>query len=74
MPDVDGYEMLHLLVNTPETCQILFIFSTSIFEIKEVKGALALGANNLITKPYDIDILKEMIRKLIESGSKRLKG
>lgn len=74
MPETDGYEVLKLLMDSPGTCEIPFIFSTSKSEKKDVKEALSLGADDFITKPYDLDALMKMIKDLINSGSKRRKA
>jgi CheY-like chemotaxis protein len=71
MPDMDGYEFIILLLDMPEHCEIPFIFSTSKSEKNDVKKALEIGADRIITKPYlTIDLLL-MIDELIISGSKR---
>src|ERR1700739_2082858 len=60
MPEVDGKEVFHLLLHVPETSKIPFIFSTSICENIDGHEALKLGADDYITKPYDLDILLKM--------------
>ena len=73
MPDMDGYEFIILLLDMPEHYEIPFIFSTSKSEKNDVKKALEIGADRIITKPYlTIDLLS-MIDELIISGSKRRK-
>lgn len=71
MPEMDGYEVLHSLLEAPATYNIPFIFSTSKSQKREKVQAIDLGADNYITKPYDLDILLNMVKDLIISGSKR---
>jgi CheY-like chemotaxis protein len=71
MPEMNGYEVLSLLMDNVETYEIPFIFSTSTFEKKDIEEALIFGADNLITKPYQLDDLTHMIEDLIGTGSKR---
>ncbi len=70
MPEMDGYEVLRLLRDEAQTCEIPFIFSTSTFQKKEINEALILGADDFITKPYDLEKFGALIRNLILSGSK----
>jgi DNA-binding response OmpR family regulator len=73
MPEMDGHEVLRLLLETAKVFEIPFIFSTSLSEKIDKAGALALGADEYIVKPFDPETLLEMIRVLIKSGSKRQK-
>ncbi len=71
MSEMNGYEVLKRLMDNVGTCEIPFIFSTSTFEKKDINEALIFGADNLITKPYQLEDLTHMIKDLIGSGSKR---
>jgi DNA-binding response OmpR family regulator len=71
MPVMDGYEVLHLLLNLVKTYEIPFIFSTSNAEKVDRIKALELGADDYIIKPFDPEILLKMARIWIMSGSKR---
>lgn len=71
MPEMGGYEVLHLLLETSATYTIPFIFSTSMSEQLARKEALTLGADDYIIKPFDIEVFLKMVKTWIESGSKR---
>jgi len=71
MYDMDGPEVLRLLLASPETCEISFIFSTSLSQKLDSENAIKLGADNFIVKPYELDVLLKMVKSLIKSGSKR---
>ena len=71
MPEMDGYEVLHLLLSVVKTHEIPFIFSTAKSEKNEKAEALIAGADDFIVKPYDLEILLKMANKWIKSGSKR---
>ena len=71
MPVMDGHEVLHLLLETSATYQILFIFSTSMSEQVDRKDALSLGADDYIIKPFDVEVLLKMVKTWIRSGSNR---
>jgi DNA-binding response OmpR family regulator len=71
MPEMDGYEVLHSLLETSATYQIPFIFSTSMSERVERTEALNLGADDYIVKPFDMEVLLKMINTWIRIGSDR---
>ena len=74
MRDMDGHEVLHLLLGTDSTNQIPFIFSTSMSEKHDRMESLKLGADDYIVKPFDPETLLKMARTWIKSGSKRNTG
>jgi CheY-like chemotaxis protein len=71
MPQMDGHEVLQLILETARTYEIPFIFSTSMSEKIDKTEALIAGADDYIIKPYDPEILLEMAKKWIKSGSIR---
>jgi DNA-binding response OmpR family regulator len=71
MPDLNGTEVLHLLLIEPRTSKIPFIFSTSISDNVDGPDALKLGADDYITKPYELDTLLQKAKAWIISGSRR---
>ncbi len=71
MPEMDGHEVLHLLLETSATYQIPFIFSTSMSEQVDRKEALILGADDYIIKPFEVEVLLKMVKTWIGSGSNR---
>jgi CheY-like chemotaxis protein len=71
MPGMDGYEVLHSLLNMAKTHDIPFIFSTSMSEKVDREEALKLGADDYITKPFELESLLKMVKSWIKSGSKR---
>ena len=73
MTEMDGYEVLRLLLSMDKTCEIPFIFSTTKSEKKDKALAIELGADGYIIKPYGFEYLFELSKALITSGSKRQK-
>jgi DNA-binding response OmpR family regulator len=71
MPEMDGYQVLHSLLETSATYQIPFIFSTSMSEKVERAEALSLGADDYIIKPFDMEVLLKMIKIWLKTGSER---
>ena len=71
MNEMDGYEVLRSLLSASATYEIPFIFSTSMSEKVDRSEALKLGADDYITKPFDIEVLLTMAKAWIKSGSAR---
>ena len=71
MHEMDGYEVLQLLLDTSKTYEIPFIFSTSMSEKIDRTEAMKLGADDYIVKPFDMEDLLKMAKTWIKSGSHR---
>ena len=71
MREMDGHEVLNLLLSTAKTYEIPFIFSTSLSENIDRKESLALGADDYIVKPFEPETLLKIAKEWIASGSKR---
>lgn len=70
MPGMNGYEVLRIVLNTPELLGIPFIFSTSNSENVDQKEAMHLGANDYIVKPFEMESLIKKIEKSINFKNK----
>lgn len=73
MYEMDGYEVLHQLLGSTITKLIPFIFSTSMSEKVDRAGALRLGADDYIIKPFELEQLLTMAKNWMSSGSIRKK-
>lgn len=71
MQEMDGHEVLRLLLATAKTHDIPFIFSTSLSEKFDKTQSLELGADDYIVKPFELETLLKMVKTRINSGSKR---
>jgi CRP-like cAMP-binding protein/DNA-binding NarL/FixJ family response regulator len=70
MPNLDGYGVLHILRNDPDTATIPFIFLTAKADKGDFRAGMNLGADDYITKPFDeIDLLKVVEMRLKKSDS-----
>jgi len=66
MPRMDGWECLAALKGRPDFGGIpIFMYSTSSLP-EDKEKALALGALDLINKPNDYNVLKQVIRQAID--------
>lgn len=71
MPEMDGHKVLRLLSDTAQTQGIPFIFSTSMSEKTDRAESLKLGADDYIVKPFELEVLLEIIKKWVNTGSQR---
>jgi DNA-binding response OmpR family regulator len=62
MHEMDGYEVLRLLLDTTKTHEIPFIFSTSMSEKVDRTEAMKLGAADYIVKPFELTTLLKMVQ------------
>ncbi|MBI2270506.1 MAG: response regulator [Bacteroidetes bacterium] len=65
MREVDGYDVLRTLENTPEGSRIPFVFITAKSEKSDLRKGIDLGADDYITKPFtEEDLLKTVAERL----------
>ncbi len=65
LPDIDGYEVCRRLRTNTRTSHIPVIFLTQKDERSDKLQGLELGADNYITKPFDIEELKLYVQNAI---------
>ena len=58
LPDIDGYEVCRILRSNTRTSYVPIIFLTQRDERSDKIAGLELGADDYITKPFDIEELK----------------
>lgn len=67
MPHMDGFELCRMIKSTFETAHIPVILLTSLSEkVKQMEG-LGLGADDYITKPFDITLLLQRIKSILRN-------
>lgn len=69
MREMDGHEVLRLLLDTAITSSIPFIFSTSMSEKVNRIEALSLGAADYIVKPFELEDLLKMVKNCMRKGN-----
>ncbi len=67
LPDMDGYAVCRELRTTTRTSHIPVIFLTQKDERSDKIAGLELGADDYITKPFDIEELKLRVRSAIRA-------
>ncbi len=66
LPDIDGYEVAHRLRNDRRTKEIPIIFLTEKRDRADRLRGLELGADDYITKPFDVQELRLRVRNSLE--------
>jgi len=67
MPEMDGFELCKLVKSTYETSHIPVILLTALSEKTDQLHGLGLGADDYLTKPFDMVILVQRIRSIIQN-------
>ncbi len=63
MPEIDGFEMLARLRADRTWCEVPFVFLTASVEGDTRKAGLALGADEYLTKPFNLAEVLALIRR-----------
>ncbi|MDE5870744.1 MAG: response regulator [Muribaculaceae bacterium] len=70
MPVMDGIELCRKLKSDPETVGIPLIILTAKHDLGVKIEGLTLGADDYITKPFNLDVLKLRMKRLIQLTAK----
>lgn len=70
LPDIDGYEVCRVLRTNIRTSHIPVIFLTQKDERSDKLQGLELGADDYITKPFDIEELKLRVQNAIARAAR----
>jgi signal transduction histidine kinase/ligand-binding sensor domain-containing protein/DNA-binding response OmpR family regulator len=65
MPDVDGYEFCKRIKNDERTSHIPVILLTALHSKEHELKGLATGADDYITKPFDLSVLQVKVENLL---------
>lgn len=63
MPELDGFGVLQILSNNHKTSDIPFLYLTAKAEKDDFRRGMSLGADDYITKPFDVDHLLQTIER-----------
>lgn len=70
MPRMNGDAMCRIIKSSVETSHIPIILLTALTEKKNIVKGLDDGADDYVTKPFDITVLKARIRNLLRNRQK----
>jgi CheY-like chemotaxis protein len=65
MPRMNGYELCQRFRQAPLSSKIPIVMLTAMSSASERELALAAGANDVWSKPFDLDVLRQRIHKLL---------
>ena len=66
MPNMDGIELCHAIKSDIKISHIPVIMLTAKNDIEHIKKGLTEGADDYIAKPFNLDILKLRINKILK--------
>ena len=72
MPEMDGLELCTTIKNDIRYSHISIILLTAKSSEEHLLEGLSVGADDYITKPFNMEILKLRINKIIEMNTKRI--
>src|SRR5262245_37319196 len=67
MPGLDGYEVCRRLRADPATREIPVMFLSSLEDVQDKAKGFELGANDYLTKPFEILEVKARVRSLLKA-------
>ncbi len=68
MPELNGFELIHHLRQTPRTLDLPIIVATSRNDEEAIQRSFAAGATSFITKPINWSLLNHQIRFVLRSS------
>jgi DNA-binding response OmpR family regulator/two-component sensor histidine kinase len=67
MPNMDGFELCKIMKSTYETSHIPIVLLTALSEKTDQLHGLGLGADDYLTKPFDMNLLIQRIKSIIRN-------
>jgi sigma-B regulation protein RsbU (phosphoserine phosphatase) len=67
MPGMDGYEVCRRLRHMPETAEVPIMFLSSLEEVQNKTRGFEAGANDYLTKPFEMLEVKARVRSLLKA-------
>ena len=67
MPNMDGFELCKRMKSTYETSHIPLVLLTALSETTNQLHGLGLGADDYLTKPFDMNLLIQRIKSIIRN-------
>ncbi len=67
MPGLDGYEVCRRMRQMPETAEVPIMFLSSLEEVQDKTRGFEVGANDYLTKPFEMLEVKARVRSLLKA-------
>lgn len=74
MPELDGYGVLNVLSRNPATAEVPFIFLSAKAERSDVRKGMELGADDYLTKPFEVSELLNAVEGRLKRSDLFRKG
>jgi CheY-like chemotaxis protein len=68
MPDMDGYELCQKLRQPPLNVTVPIVLLTAMSSDMERAQAIKAGANDIWSKPFDMDLFRKRVGELLNPG------
>jgi sigma-B regulation protein RsbU (phosphoserine phosphatase) len=69
MPDIDGYEICRRLRSAQATRELPIMFLSSLEDVKDKARGFEVGANDYLTKPFEVLEVQARVRSLLKAKS-----
>lgn len=69
MPKIDGIELLSKIKQFNKDISVIMI--TGYGNLESAMESMKLGAYDYITKPFDLEFIKNMVKRCLESGGEK---
>jgi len=66
MPDMDGYELCRRLRQNPRTAGIPIVMLTAMVDENERLKGIEAGADDCLPKPFDVELLRTLLARLLQ--------
>jgi CRP/FNR family cyclic AMP-dependent transcriptional regulator len=70
MPELDGFGVLQILGNNHKTSDIPFLYLTAKAEKDDFRRGMSLGADDYITKPFDVTVLLQTLERRLNKSER----
>src|SRR3954465_6436462 len=67
MPGISGYEVCRRMRQIPETAEVPIMFLSSLDEVQNKTRGFEAGANDYLTKPFEMLEVKARVRSLLKA-------
>lgn len=64
---IDGFELTRLIKTDADMCHIPIVLMTTLTDNEDIIKGMELGADDYIRKPYDVEVLKSKVKRLIKN-------
>lgn len=67
LPGMNGWEAIHILRNDPQLWQVPIFALTAQTHAEDMQRAIEAGCNEYLSKPFNLQVLTNLIRKYTEA-------